>query len=341
MIALALICAAAIAYQLVALYAVLRQARRRCPDPLPDPPSVSVLKPVQFRDAAVQASLDSHASIDYPNFEVLLGESARRAAPNPKVAKLEDLEHRAAGAVIVVNDADIVVPAEYLRVLTAELAHAGLVTCLYRAQGHSFAAQFEALGIATDFAPGALVAPLTGVREFGLGSTLAMSAETLKRIGGFAAVRDYIADDYQIGKRVNALGLRVSLSCIAVSTWLHGRTLADVWRHQVRWARTIRCSRGAYFGMPITFATLWAILAALAGWWGFALALIELRMIVGLVCGVTVLRDPVTTRFWWLMPLRDLFGVAVWCAGAYGDTVEWSGQRMKLDRSGRIVAPAG
>ena len=340
MIVLAVLCAAAIAYQLLALYAVVRQAKRRCPDPLPDPPRVSVLKPVQFIDAAVQASLDSHAGIDYPDFEVLLGESATRPAPNPKVAKLEDLEQRATGAVIVVNDADIVVPTEYLRVLTAELAQAGLVTCLYRAEGGTFAARFEALGIATDFAPSALVAPITGVREFGLGSTLAMSAETLRRIGGFASVREYIADDYQIGKRVHALGLRVSLSSIAVSTWLHARTFADVWRHQVRWARTIRCSRGAYFGMPITFATLWAILAALAGWWGVALALIELRMIVGLVCGVTVLRDPVTARLWWLMPLRDLLGVAVWCAGAYGNTVEWSGQRMQLDRRGRIIAPA-
>ncbi len=57
--------------------------------------------------------------------------------------------------------------------------------------------------------PSALVAPLVGVNEFGLGSTLAFRKKTLQRIGGFEAIADYIADDYQLGKRISRLGKQV------------------------------------------------------------------------------------------------------------------------------------
>ncbi|HYO84203.1 MAG TPA: glycosyltransferase [Bryobacteraceae bacterium] len=356
MILLAVICAVAAVYQMLALFAVLRQASRRRPELVPDRlPPISILKPVSAAEAGIEAALNSHAAIRHPDYEVLLGVTnggptislpspvfrvvqCTGTAPNAKVAKLACLAREARHAVLAINDADIEVPPEYLQTLAAELENAGLVTCLYRANGGSIAAEFEALGIATDFAPSALVAPITGVREFGLGSTLALRADTLRQLGGFEAIQDYIADDYQLGKRVSLLGLPVKLSVMVVSTWLGAGTFAEVWRHQVRWARTIRLSRGAYFGIPVTFATMWAAAAALAGWWPAAAGLLALRMGVGILCGLVVLRDPVTARLWWMIPLRDMFGVAVWAAGAIGSTVEWSGRRLQLDGQGRIIS---
>jgi ceramide glucosyltransferase len=249
------------------------------------------------------------------------------------------LERKARHDVLVVNDADIRVPPQYLRSVVAELQQpgVGLVTCLYRGEGGSLAAEFEALGIATDFAPSALVAPFVGVREFGLGSTLAVRRETLERIGGFRAVRDYLADDYQLGKRVSELGLRVCLSRTMVATWLGRGSWSDVWQHQVRWARTIRFSRGAYFGLPFSNGTLWAVVAASSGWWWSAAGLMSLRIAVGLLCGLLLLRDPVTRRWWWLIPVRDVWAFTVWIAGAFGRTVVWQDRRVRLDRQGRIV----
>ena len=356
---LAFLCAAAAAYQVIAILACLYQMRRRNPFG-PEIPAVSILKPVYGAAPGFADAVRSHLRLDAPRYEVLFGVhshddpaaavlrdlgqpmlvSAPRT-PNRKVGTLIDLEREARYPVLLVNDGDIQVGPDYLRHVAAPLADAriGLVTCLYRARGGSFPARMEALGIATDFAPSALVAPLVGVNEFGLGSTLCFRREDLRRIGGFEAITDYIADDYRLGLRLSRAGLKVYLSQYVVETDLGTGSWADVWRHQVRWARTIRASRGGgYAGLPVTNATVWAMAAAAAGWPVAAVGLMALRLTSGLLAGVGVLRDPLTRRLWWLMPVRDLFGLAIWAAGLFGNTVVWGGRRLKLGANGRIVA---
>src|SRR5208282_5852983 len=137
--------------------------------------------------------------------------------------------------VLVINDSDIVVERDYLRRVVAPLERPkiGLVTCLYRATGASWPARWEALGIATDFAAGMLVARAIGIAEFALGSTMALRAADLERIGGFAAIGDYLADDYQLGRHITELGYRIVLARAVVETRLSGETWTDVWRHQL------------------------------------------------------------------------------------------------------------
>lgn len=358
------VAAAAALYQVLALLACIRHmlSRERKASRFP---GISILKPVRGLDPRFYSAIRSHAAQDYPKFEILFGVNdpadhavaeieklqaefprvpiyivrSARDAPNGKVGTLLDLNERAQFPIRVVNDGDIRVPGNYLRRLAASLEdeRTGLVTCLYRACAGSWAAQLEALGIATDFAPGVLVAPMFGVNEFGLGSTLAFRARDLERSGGFSAIQHYIADDYQLGKRISRIGLRVILSKMVVETNLSGRTWREVWKHQVRWARTIRTSQGAgYIGLPVTNASLWALALALAGWWWMAAALLALRLTAG-TAGIAILKDPLSASRWYLIPLRDLLGLAVWLAGLSGNTVVWRDRTMKLDRSGRIV----
>ncbi len=261
-------------------------------------------------------------------------------APNGKVGVLLDLDRAARFPIRIVNDSDISVPRDYLRRVVAPLADPsiGVVTCLYRAEAESFAGRWEALGIATDFAPSVLVAPLFGVTEFALGSTLAYRAADFEKAGGFGGIADYIADDYQLGKRISALGKKVWLSRVVVETQLGGESFADVWAHQLRWARTIRLARGAYIGLPFTNASLWALLLLSLGVWPWAAGLVALRLLVGLLAGWGVLRSKVTLRYWYLMPFRDLWGFAIWLAGMRGNEVVWRDRRLRLDREGRIVS---
>ncbi len=363
---LLLACGAALIYQSAALAAALRRRRTRDPETGYSPP-VSVLKPVRGLDPHFDEAIGSHARQSYPRFEILFGvededdpavPAIRRlmaahpeipmrllvcptGAPNRKAGVLKELAAKAKHPVLVINDSDVRVEPDYLRRVVAPLADpgTGVVTCLYRGRADSTPARWEALGVATDFAPSVLVAQLVGVREFGLGSTLAVRARDLERIGGFAAIADYLADDYQLARRLTEAGFRVHLSKVVVETTLGAENWADVWRHQVRWHRTIRVSKGpAYLGIAATQAAVWALAAAAAGWWELGALILLVRLAAGLAAGVGVLRCPVTRRWWWLMPLRDLFGAAVWAAGIAGDTVVWRDRRLRLSRDGRIVS---
>jgi ceramide glucosyltransferase len=353
-------------YQLFALAACLWHLRLGA-GPGPANSGASILKPVRGADPGFYEAIRSQAIQEYPQFEILFGirdpadpaapEIKRlieefpavpirlvlcsQDAPNGKVGVLMDLARQARHPLFVVSDSDITVPSGYLRDVTAPLADPaiGLVTCLYRAEADNLPSRFEALAIATDFAPSTLVAPFVGVSEFGLGSTLAFRRADLERIGGFAALADYLADDYQVGRKLHSLGLRNLISKVVVSTRLSADSWGQAWRHQLRWARTIRLSRGGgYAGLPVTFATLWALVAALGGLWWAALGLLVIRFAMAFTCGWFVLKSPDVWKYWYLIPLRDLWGVAIWATGLFGDTVEWRGRRLKLDAEGKIIA---
>ncbi len=349
------ITAIAAAYQVLAILAcVLRKSARGL---LKSPGPVSVLKPIRGVDPGFREAIRSHTGLQ-GDYEFLCGVSQANdpALPilreffrvrvvnsdtqtaNGKVGVLIDLVAAARHSILVVNDADIRVEPNYLHRVTAPLndPRVGLVTCLYRPIGDTFAARFEALGVSTDFAPSALVARLVGVDEFAMGSTLAFRRQDLDRIGGFAAVADYLADDYQVGHRIHALGLKCVLSDVVVETHLGGGW-PQVWQHQVRWARTIRVSRfGGYLGLPLTNATVWAVLIAAFGRPDLAAWLIVLRIAMAFASGWHVLRSSDVLLLWWLVPARDLFGFAVWIAGLFGNSVMWRGRRLQLDREGKI-----
>ena len=355
-----------IAYQFVAIIACFRRMYQPRPQPQAMPP-ISILKPVRGVDPQFYSVVCSHAQQDYPHFELLFAVSdpndpavpiIERAiaefpdrrirlivrstvTPNPKVGALIDLEKEALYDVLLVNDGDIRVPQGYLKTLAAELEQpgVGLVTALYRARAEHFPGQMEALGVATDFAPSTLVAPFVGVTEFAMGSTLFFRRADLKSVGGFEALADYLADDYQLGRLITVSGKRTILSTCVVETSLGARTWREAWDHQLRWARTIRVSRGGvlgYLGLPVTFATLWAFVAFFTGHPLFGFLLFALRFNVAVLAGLMILEDRNVIFRLSLMPLRDMAGVAIWIAGLFGNTVQWGGRRLTLHAGGRI-----
>lgn len=349
------------AYNLLAVAGALKFRRRNTPSDYAPP--VSILKPVRGRDARFYEAIRSHAVQRYPEFELIFGASdpkdaaladierlrvefphvpirvvgTTNDAPNGKVGSLEILAREARHEVLLVNDSDILVEPDYLARVAGMLAdeHVGLVTCLYRGRGSSIASNSEALGIATEFAPSVLVARLVAAGGFALGSTMALRVADLKSIGGFAAIREYLADDYQLGARVAGLGKYVALSGSVVETNLGAGSWADVWKHQVRWSRTIRVSRPTgYLGYLVTQVTFWSIVAAACGYWRIAIVAATIRLIAA-VAGMRALGYMRVAQIP-LVPLRDLFGLAVWAAGMVGREVEWRGIRYRLLSDGRI-----
>ncbi len=315
----------------------------------------------------MRAAFTSQLLQNYPHFEILFGVSdpsdpaaaevrellaqnpdaagrliitdAEHPAQNRKVANLIELGQHARYPIWVVNDSDIKVTSDYLRSVVAPLADPaiGLVTCLYRPRPHSVAAAWEALGIATDFMPSTLVAPLVGVREFGLGSTLAFRAPDLARVGGFEPLADFLADDYQLGRRITSLGRRAVLSSYIVETSLGDTTWAGIWRHQIRWSRTVRRSAGpSFYGVFITHAGLWSALALALHAYPVAAILTAVRIASALLTGALILRSPVALLLCWLAPLWDIYAFCIWIAALSGHSIRWRGQNFILGSDGRL-----
>jgi len=336
-------------------------------------PPVSILKPLKGEDPEIYESFRSHCLQDYPQYEIIFGvsdandpavhvvERVRQEFPqrairlqvcseilgaNTKVSNLEQMARAARYEHLIVSDSDIRVEPNYLRKVMAPLSDpkVGMVTCPYRGiAAPTLGSKLESLGISTDFCAGVLVARLIegGVR-FALGSTMAFRRRELAAIGGFESFVNYLADDYELGKRVAALGLEVHLSEIVVETFLPAYNLRQFFEHQLRWARGVRDSRRAgYMGLLFTFGWQWALLAILASrganWaWELAAGAIFLRFVVAWIVGVRVLKDRQVLRLLPLVLLRDLAGVLVWLASFASNTVSWRGDRFHL-KNGKLA----
>src|SRR5271163_2233632 len=273
-----------------------RRKLRLAPLPESQLPPVSILKPLKGVDPEIWESFCSHCEQQYPQFELIFGVSdpgdpavevvrklqakypavpielvvcERALGANIKVSNLAQMLPAARHELLLVNDSDIRVPPDYLRKVMPPLTDSavGLVTCLYRGvAAPTLGSHIESLGISTDFVPGVLSARfLEKGLHFGLGSTLAFRSRDLEAIGGFEALLDYLADDYELGRRIAATGKRIELSTATVSTFLPAYKLRDFFRHQLRWSRTIRdARRWGYAGMLFTFGLPWAWLTLLA-----------------------------------------------------------------------------
>lgn len=341
------------------------RARKLAPADLPP---ISILKPLKGTDPEMYESFRSHCIQDYPEYELLFGishasdpavglvEKLRKEFPDRairicicdkklgasgKVSVLGQLAKLAAHDIFLINDSDIRVKPDYLGTVISELQQAktGLVTCLYRGiPAGTIFSKLESLGISTDFVPGVLVArQIEGGLKFGLGSTLAFRRADLEKIGGFEAIADYLADDYELGKRISDSGMKIALSRATVETFLPPYGLGDFFSHQLRWARTIRASRpGGYAGLLVTYTLPWAVVGALvargADWaWCILVGAFLLRVAVALIAGCSVLRDKEVVRSLWLLPIRDLLAPVIWFAGLFGRGIVWRGEKFKLN----------
>jgi ceramide glucosyltransferase len=359
----------ALAYQILAIVAGLNHLRRRARElrvRTEFQPAVSILKPLRGLDPNTITAFISQATQNYPEYEILFGVAdesdpaiaevrklqsqfpdvsirlfiGRRDLHNGKVGVLANLAPHAKHSFWLINDSDIKVTPEYLTRVVAPLCDPsiGLVTCLYYACGHTTPAVWESIGVATDFMPSTLVAQLIGVREFGLGSTIVFRAEDLARAGGFEAIGDYLADDYQLAKRITGLHKSALLSTYSVETALGDATWKGSWQHQIRWGRTIRASKGrGYAGLPLTQTGVWILLAILCSAWIPAVILGAVRLLAALISSRFVLGSKQSSRLFWLAPAWDLYSFCVWLASYSGREVRWRDRVLNIDRSGKIL----
>ncbi|WP_298436047.1 bacteriohopanetetrol glucosamine biosynthesis glycosyltransferase HpnI [Geobacter sp.] len=362
-----------LAYGLISLACARSWFGRRRPAPGYAPP-ITILKPVKGMDAgsfdnfasfcrqeypaAVQLVFACAAADDpvipvirrlmaaFPAADIELVVDGTSHGPNYKVSNLINAFPRAKHDLIIVCDSDIRVSPDFLREVAAPFAdpQVGLVTSLYRSPGvRGAATALEAMGFTVEMVPNVMVALKLEGLSFALGAAMTVRREALAAIGGFPALADYLADDYQLGNKIHRAGWRLELSDCFVESVMHREDLATVLSRQLRWCRTMRVSRpGGYLGSGITQPFPMACLALLvagfsAAGWVAVFLLYGVRSLEALVFSRRFIRDGIFPRWLWLLPIRDLFAFATWTLSFAGNRVRWRGHLFRLQPGGKIV----
>jgi ceramide glucosyltransferase len=369
---------------LVASWFVAAFARTPLQEPASRPP-VTVLKPLHGDEAMLEAALATLCRQDYPVFQIVFGVSDK-ADPaghvvrrlqgrfpaldialvvdptvhgvNHKVGNLINMMPAARHDIVVIADSDVHVRPDYLDRLVAALQQprVGLVTTLYAglpADPGALPSRLGATQITHGFLPGAVLARSMG-RQDCLGATMCLRRQDLHRIGGFQALVDHLADDAVLGRGIVGLGLRVVLAQTLPLTTVPETRLGALFRHELRWARTIRLLEPAGFAAsilqyPLTWGLLTIVLAAGALWSiGLFMIVWVLRAVAALVVDSALAplwtEQPETGRASdndeaalafscpvWLLPLRDVLSVAVMLASYGGRHVIWRGYGLQAD----------
>jgi ceramide glucosyltransferase len=359
-------------YYITAMLAAVRFFRKRDSGASSFTPPVSLLKPVYGVDFGSYENFASFCRQDYPDYEILFAvnddldaavpliqrltaefpdrsirliSGSERLGSNRKVSNLIALAREARHEILVLTDGDVRVGPEYLRRVVAPFAdqRVGAVTSFYRAIAEkNLGAELEAVGAASDFFAGVLVAEWMEGMKFALGASIVVTRRWLMEIGGFEAIVNMHSDDYELGHRIAKAGGQVLLSHEPVWTMYPAQTVRGFWNHQVRWARTVRlCRPVSYLGIILTLGLPWAVAAALvapsksiAG--AYLVGYLVLRLVMAWTVGVWGVGDDVLRKKLWLVPLRDAIYFVVYLASFASNRITWGDQQFTMEQ-GQLV----
>ncbi len=347
--------------------------RRRPPAPEPAAwPPVTLIKLVCGWERGLAEALRSACLQDYPDYQVvfsvhgdndpalpLLREIQAEFGPervsvvagcvrvgtNGKINNLAGALPHARHEILVLSDSDVCLPPQYLKAMVAALLAPGVgyASSLYRAAGaRTVAERLMLLTWNADFLPSAVFAYETGASNFCLGASVAVRSATLARIGGPAAVADYLVEDYEMGRRIAGLGLRHALVPFVVEITVDVPAFASWWRRQVQWDQKTRAARPwAFFATvvirSVPFALLFLLLrrADAVGMAAFTAA-VAVRWATAAVWLRWALNDREGLRSWHWLPLRDVLGLVSWAAAQLRRNTVWRGENFVLTRDGRL-----
>jgi ceramide glucosyltransferase len=357
--------AGAVVYSLLSILAAWRYLAAR-PPALKSIEPISVLKPLAGLDPDLESHLRTFFEQDYTAFEILFAvrsgdDPAAQVVsqlqkqypniptrlivtgeppyPNAKVHSLERMLAAAANDLVVMSDSDIQVTADLLRTVAAEFQdqHVGVATCPYRAlPGPSFWSRLETTGMNADFWASALVARMVEGVRFAVGPTIVARRSVLESIGGFDCLKDYLAEDFVMGKFAAEAGHGVILSSYVIDHHIDSVTLQQSVAHRLRWVRSTRRSRpmgylGQLFTMPLPLALF--LFFVRPGWWPVPVIAMVIRSLAAYTVSALVLKARLN---WLLLPVEDLAGFCFWLAGFFGNTISWRGRRYRLYSDGRF-----
>lgn len=342
-------------------------------------PPVTILKPICGLDAGLYENLRSFCRQDYPQYQIVFGvqDAADPAVmeikrlieefphadialvvdssvvgPNFKASNLENMQRACKHAFLIVADSDMRVDENYLATVVAPFADSrvGVVTCLYKGTpAHGLPSLLGSMFINEWFLPSVLVS--AGIRDirFCFGATMAVRRPLLDLIGGFKTLAQYLADDHMLGKLASVHGFKVALSGYVVENMVFEKNLKDLFRHELRWARTVRSVEPIghafsfiMYGVPLAFfGALMVDLTFDWDWFEVALVVLAVSLRAWMHFAVRSKLGLPKSRSLWLIPIRDVLSFLVWGASFFGRRIDWKGQAFVVRSDGLMVAGKG
>jgi ceramide glucosyltransferase len=367
------LCLTSVLFYCYAIYAAFTFFRHPHPINIDFHPPITILKPLCGLDNNTYENLASFCRQDYPIYQIIfsirdsqdpatvaikkiindfpkldiqLVICDRIIGPNLKISNLANAAVGVKYEILLLADSDIRVGSDYLQRVVQPLQDikVGVVTCLYRSLANRWVETFEAVGTTCDFHAGVLAShQLESGINYAFGSTIVIRKQVLDAIGGFKAISDYLADDFQLGYLPTQAGYKVVLSDHIVEHELNTIDFINVIKHQLRWARCIRVSRPwGYRGLIFTYGTVASLMLLITtggsslAWLVFAIVLVT-RLVMSWVVGVINFKDPISKKFFWIVPVYELFRFIIWCWGFLGNTIEWREQEFKLSKDGKLI----
>jgi ceramide glucosyltransferase len=326
--------------------------------------TVSVIRPVCGLDNYCEETLRSSFALDYARYDILFcaangrdpvvplverliaehpGVAARlligdeRISQNPKLNNICKGWEAATGDWVIIADSNVLMPPDYVqRLLGAWLPDTGLVCsppigCL----PSGLWGELECAFLNTYQARWKYFADTLGF-GFAQGKTMLWRREDLHRAGGLRALAQELAEDAASTKVVRDAGKRVRLVDCPFPQPLGRRSMSDVWKRQLRWARLRRDSFNACYAPEIFSTGLLPILAA-----ALAAAAANMSPLAGTALAGAVwyggeallahtARWPLSLYSPLAWILRDVLLIPLWIAGWFGNDIVWRGNQMDL-----------
>jgi ceramide glucosyltransferase len=287
--------AAAISIHLVSAAAAAYRCRKIA-GPMPRPaeaPPVSIVRPLCGADPYLSETLASSFALDYPTYEIIFclahaddpaAQLARRLiaahpevparlligddrpSANPKLNNCVKGWRAAAHEWIIIADANVMMPKDYVQRLMARWRPNSGIVCSppIGADAGSFAAEVECAFLNTYQARWQYAGETFGF-GFAQGKTMLWRRDILEAGGGVEALGAEIAEDAAATKLIHRAGLSAHLVEAPFVQPLGPRSWREVWMRQVRWARLRRATFPMQFAPELITTSLFALGAAFLG----------------------------------------------------------------------------
>lgn len=356
--------AVATAFHFASILAISWRFTKRNIAPMAEAEGVSILRPVCGIENFVEETLRSTFQLDYPRYEILfcvandndpvvaivqrliadhpsveakLLTGCCSLSANPKLNNLAKGWHEARHEWVLMVDSNVIMPKDHLQhMLSAWREDTGLVCSPpVGVAPEGVWAELECAFLNTYQARWQCFADTLGF-GFAQGKAMLWRRSMLEAAGGIAALGTELAEDAAATKIVRNLGLRVRLVDAPFTQPLGRRSLRDVWRRQLRWARLRRSTFKVYF-LPEVFVGIIPPLAvglcmAAASGWPINPTIIPFAMTWYGAEALLAYRAGWHLSLWSLPMsiMRDVLSPALWVAAWAGDDFEWRGNAMNI-----------